>query len=352
MPGDNRPMQHALRELKKLKNRVQELESSETRHRHLEKMLHEERERAQRYLDIVGAIVVAVGLDRRVTLINKRGCEILGYGVHEIIGKDWYDNFLPEQARPGALQVLERLMADGAPESLSFEGPLLTRDGEERFIAWHVTLLRDSEGRVVGALSSGEDVTEHLKAEQALRDNEERFRRFLSAVTDVIYRYDPNTKQYDFISPSFETQTGHSLEELRADPPALLRRITHPDDWDRLLEQVDRHIRKGPGAGPLFTEYRIIRKDGTVIWVNDRKDFEFAPDGSISRVNGVVRDITAQKTVEQALKESEQRYRRLVELSPDAIVVHSLGKIVFANPAAARLAGATDPQELIGKPIL
>ena len=74
--------------------------------------------------------------------------------------------------------------------------------------------------------------------------------------------------------------------------------------------------------------------------------------GNPLRVRGVVRDITEQKKTEAALKESEERYRRLVELSPEAIVVHSEGKILYVNPAAQKLWGASAPEELIGKSIL
>jgi len=69
-------------------------------------------------------------------------------------------------------------------------------------------------------------------------------------------------------------------------------------------------------------------------------------------IRGVVRDITEQKLVEAALRESEERYRRLVELSPEAIVVHSQGKFLYVNPAAQKLWGAASPEELIGKPVL
>jgi PAS domain S-box-containing protein len=134
--------------------------------------------------------------------------------------------------------------------------------------------------------------------EEALRDSDKRFRKFMEGVTDVIYRYDPQGRSYDFLSPSFAMQTGYTMEELMSDPAEVFRRLTHPEDIDHVVKTTNDHIKKGPDAGPLVIEYRGLRKDGEAYWVSERRDFEFTPDGKVFRINGVVRDISEQKNAE------------------------------------------------------
>ena len=182
-------------------------------------------------------------------------------------------------------------------------------------------------------------ISERKQAEEARAGSEQRFRQFESTVTDVIYRYDPKNDRYDFISPSFELQTGYSLQELESNPSAVNKGITHPDDAERVFREVNQHILKGPGAGAFSTEYQVIRRDGRVIWVSDRKDIEFAPDGHVHRINGVVRDITGRKKAEEALRQSEAQHRTLVEQSLQGFVVVQDFRIVFANTAIAEITG-------------
>ncbi len=130
-----------------------------------EEAVRQERDRVQKYLDIAGVIIVAIGVKEEVSLINQEGCEILGYEQEEILGKNWFDNFLPETIRDEARVVFQKLVAGEVEPVEHFENPVLTKSDEERIVAWHNTILRNEAGSIIGTLSSGEDITERKRAE-------------------------------------------------------------------------------------------------------------------------------------------------------------------------------------------
>jgi len=123
-------------------------------------------EQAQRYLDIAAVMIVALDRAGRVTLINKKGCEILGRPEREIIGRDWFDGFIAAAERDSTRRVFGELMAGWVENVEVFENHVVTADGRQRLISWHNALVRNRHGRVVGTLSSGLDITERRHAEQ------------------------------------------------------------------------------------------------------------------------------------------------------------------------------------------
>ncbi|MDD5340250.1 MAG: PAS domain S-box protein [Candidatus ainarchaeum sp.] len=132
-----------------------------------EKELEGERNLANKYLDIADVILVAIGADQKVTLINRKGCEVLGYKEPEIIGKNWFEKFIPKKARKRTEETFGKLMAGEIKEVGYYENEVLAKNGEEKLIAWHNTILRD-DGRRLGTLSSGEDITRRRFTEERL----------------------------------------------------------------------------------------------------------------------------------------------------------------------------------------
>jgi PAS domain S-box-containing protein len=133
-----------------------------------EKELRQERDRAQKYLDLAGFIFLALDIDARITMLNRKGCRILGCDDPPT-GRSWLD-FIPVKIRESMGEVFRQLN-NGELEVIEYyEYPIRTVDGEERLIAWHNTALRDEAGRITGTLSSGEDITDRNTASEAIAD--------------------------------------------------------------------------------------------------------------------------------------------------------------------------------------
>lgn len=167
---------------------ITDLENAEDeiiRHqRHLESLVQErtsELENAtklnRQYLDIAGIILVAINTDQTVTMINSKGCDVLGVASHEIIGKNWFTTFIPERNREDVLAGFHKIITGEIAPVEYFENPVLTGDGKERLIAWHNALVKDDKGNITGSLSSGEDITEQRQAEGQIKKLNEDLRK-------------------------------------------------------------------------------------------------------------------------------------------------------------------------------
>ena len=148
-----------------------------TKRKTMEEELRREKDRAKMYFDMAGAILLVLDRAGKVSLVNKKGCAILGYRDDEIVGKDWFDNFLPVRVREEARNVFNLLISGGKEPFSYYENPVLTKEGE-RIIAWHNTVIRGEKGEIIGTISSGEDITTRKKTEEDLKEKIEELKRF------------------------------------------------------------------------------------------------------------------------------------------------------------------------------
>lgn len=153
-----------------------------------ENLLKEEIREAKKYFDIAGALLVVLDYDGSVVMVNKKVCEILGYEQGEILGKNWFDNFFPLSIREEMKDKYHKVNGGSLEFEVCEELPLLTKNGEERFITWHCSLLKDSRGNIEGTLLSGEDVTHVVHARNELKKNHERLNMAFEGIIKVLSR--------------------------------------------------------------------------------------------------------------------------------------------------------------------
>ncbi len=308
------------------------------------KELGKEKDKAQRYLDIAGVMIVILDSSATVTLINKKGCEILGYPEHEIIGKNWCETFLPARIKNEVQHVFKRLAAGEVEPLEYYENPVLTQRGEERIIAWHNIPLKDEAGNFMGILCSGEDFTEHKRAEETLRDSEARYHALFEHNADGILIADNETKGFQYANPAMCRMLGYTEDELRI----LGVSNIHPKDaLSHVAAEFEAQIR---GEKTLATDLPCLRKDGTIFYA-DINATTVAIAGRPYLV-GFFRDTTERKRAEEDLKRSEERFRLVFESAPDAYYLNDLkGHFIDGNKAAEKLTGYKR-EELVGMSFL
>jgi PAS domain S-box-containing protein len=175
------------------------------------------------------------------------------------------------------------------------------------------------------------EVAEHKRAEETLRESEEKFRQLADNITDVFWITSPDLKTMYYISAGYEVIWGRSTESLYARPHQWIEVIL-PEDRERVVAVFGTLMGNEP---KVSVEYRIARPDGTVRWVHDR-GFQIRDSaGKVIRLTGIVTDITERKKNEAALQRSEAHTRAIVQSSLDCIVtIDHEGKILEFNPAA------------------
>ena len=245
----------------------------------------------QKYLDIAGSIILVLNPDGTVELINKRGSDILGYPEKEIVGKNWFDHFLPETIREQIREVFQKIQNDEVPLEEVFENAVLTRQGEERIIAWNNSLIRDESGDIIGTLSSGQDITGRIVTERELRKSEEKYRSFFEDDLTADYITTPegrllfcNPAYLDIFGfPTLEEALNYNIQDLYHSSKDRNKLLTELRKKKR-LKNYEMQLQKVDGS-PLFVTANVIGK--------------FDEQDNLIEIKGYLFDVTQHKKTEE-----------------------------------------------------
>ncbi|MDH4242609.1 MAG: PAS domain S-box protein [Nitrospira sp.] len=235
----------------------------------------------------------------------------------------------------------------GGKAPYDVEYRIVRPNGDVRTIHCCGEVLRDDSGKPCRMSGSVLDITERKRTEAMLRSSQEKLRQALQA--SGIGLWDWNTETNDVVlSEEWKRQLGYEETEL-SDTFETWVTLLHPDDHGRAIAYMGEYARERQGE--YRQEFRLRHKDGTYRWIEARASFVTETDGSQIRLLGSHTDITERKRMEEAVCESEDRYRTLVELSPSGVFVFSEGRTVYANHTGAILMGANDPKEILDRPM-
>jgi PAS domain S-box-containing protein len=221
-----------------------------------------------------------------------------------------------------------------------YEAGFQGKDGSTRDVIFNRATYVDAEGRVAGIVGAITDITRLKRAERELR----LANLIVENSPAVLFRWRA-AEGWPVESVSRNvTRFGYTPAELVTGVVPFAT-LVHPDDLQRVADEVAEFSRRG--VEHFQQEYRIVTKQGEVCWVDDRSAVERDGQGRISHFQGVVMDITERKRAEEALRESEEKFRVLAQTSPTAIILIQGGRIMYANPAASQISGY-ELEQLLG----
>jgi PAS domain S-box-containing protein len=240
-----------------------------------------------------------------ITYANAKLCEIVGYELEELRAMD-ISTLVLEEDRERILEALRR-RAEGEVGSNTLECRIRHKLGHDVPIAVESKVIHIAgNGVVVGVVR---DVTPRMRALEALRESERRFRELAENIHEVFFLTDPASDRILYISPAYETVWGRSCDELYADSTSWLASV-HADDLPKVLAS----LRERETTGRFDLEYRISRTDGAIRWIRSRGFPIRDEQGKICRIAGVAEDITERKDAEEEVHRlTDGLERRVVE---------------------------------------
>jgi diguanylate cyclase (GGDEF)-like protein/PAS domain S-box-containing protein len=263
--------------------------------------------------------VVVVNKNGIIQLINSQMEKMFGYARSEIIGQT-VDMLVPTGFQEIHQRHRARFFADPRlrPMGSGLDLHSFRRDGSEFPIEISLSPFETEEGFLVIAVIR--DITERRQTEDALREAEIKYRTLVEHLPAIVYlhQYDPAVPtgyRPVYISPQVETILGYRPEEFIEDPN-LWHSLLHPDDRERALAADMQHYQAGT---LLRQEYHIIARDGHMLWLRDEAVLIRNDAKGITFSQGVLLDISARKDAEEALRQSEERFRLASWATKDAV---------------------------------
>ena len=303
--------------------------------------------------------IIATNKKGVISVFNTGAEKLLRYSAEELIGKATPEIFHLDSelellskklySRYGSMvEGLDVLFEYAArEESDQIECMYIRKDGSQFPVRMIINTLREPYDDIGGLLCIAMDVTEKKRSEKALKESERKYRLLIRSIPNIVYRGDIDGS-LDFFDNKIEKITGYKKEDF----------LSRKKNWFDIVYKEDLEMAKKSFKEAMKTdnayirEYRVQSKDGKIAWIQEGSQIIYGENGEIEFITGAFLDITERKLAEQALHESEEKYRSLFDSGPTPIFVidgHTK-KILDANTMAEETYGYSK-QDLIGRPI-
>ncbi len=287
--------------------------------------------------------LIGIMLDQTGNLVfcNDYFLDLTGWKRDEILHKNWFETFLPSEIVPEITSIFSSTIEKG--EILKYhENKIISKNGERKLIAWHNTAFKDINGRITGVTSIGEDITKKRAIEEELVEREEKFKSLYDNAPLSYQSLDENGRLID-VNPMWLRTLGYEREEVIG---KRFAEFLHPDLKPHFEKNFPEFKRRGYVHD---VQFKMKHKKGHYLYVSFEGYIGYHADGSFKQTYCVFKDITESKLAEDALRESEERYRSIFETAANLIIsVDEKGTIVDCNTQTKNFLGF-EIEEIIGQ---
>jgi len=303
--------------------------------------LNTQRRKYEELVEKAGVAIVMDDLDGNIVYYNDMLTSMFGYAAEEIGGRPFWDLIHPEDREYARDMHTRRLAGEDVPARYEFRG--IKKDGATLFLEVDVSIVMEDE-KAAGTRSYFWDQTGRKRSEKKTRELEQQFRNILENSTNLFYSHTTD-HQITFLSPQVEQILGYTVEEAMVKWTEFA--TDHPKNevgFRLTMKAIETGERQ-----PAY-ELQLRRRDGNEIWV-EVNEFPLVEDGRTTSIIGSLNDITERKRAEEALLESEGKYRLIAENTGDNIAVttfDSRAVYEYVSPSVEQVLGLK-AEDLLGK---
>jgi PAS domain S-box-containing protein len=272
-----------------------ELAKEKTKRKEVEKSLKKSEEQYQDIALSSADWIWEVDKDGKYTFASGKVKNILGYESSELLGKTPFD-FMPEDEAKRIGKIFKKIISEKKP-IVDLENWNLTKEGEKICLLTNGIPMLSENSELIGYRGVDKDITDRKQAAEALKENEEKYRSLIANIPDISWTTSEDGHT-TFISENILDAYGYSPEEIYSSCDKLFFERVHPDDIIRVKDSFHKLFKENM---TMNIEYRIQRKDGEWIWLNDRSTGTYEKDGKIF-ADGILTEITERKKAEEELK--------------------------------------------------
>lgn len=303
-----------------------------------QQIIHESEARYRSLIEQQTDLVSRFRPDGKFIFVNDTYSQFFNKPKEELIGNTWEPLPVDDD-----IEIIKEKLSTLSPENptVIIENRVFSGKGEIHWMQFINSGLFDGKGDLQEIQSVGRDITEQKRAENALRESEKKYRLLADNASDVIWTRDMNFN-LTYLSPSFETLTGYSIEESMALPDSERMTPTSLELMVNIFEEELKLEAQG-NADPSRArtmEIEMIRKDGSTVWIEVTIKFIRNQTGQAVGMLGISRDVSDRKQAEKALQQSEERYRAMMESMKDPVYICSQDyRVEYMNPAMIKRTG-------------